>query len=619
MQANYQNVTLTGGFWKAKEDLNRDVTIDAVYNRFDETGRIAAFRCDWKDGMPYRPHIFWDSDVAKWMEGAAYQLSRDDNPALRAKVESLIDEIEKNQHPDGYFNIYYTVVDPAHRFTNRDNHELYCAGHLIEAAVAYHDAVGDTRFLGLMEKYARYIKSVFMDDTGDVVPQFATPGHEELEIALVKLWHATGEAEYLDLAAFFIDRRGYGDRGEPLDTSNQSHMPLREQRSVVGHSVRAGYIYAAMADLAREKNDAALDEACCALFEDMAYRKMYVTGGLGSTNVGEAFTIPYDLSNDKAYAETCASIAMILFAHRMFLLHHASKYADVVELELYNGMLSGLSLSGDAFFYENPLEIHLDNYKKQGGRYPITQRRKVFDCSCCPCNINRVLASVGQYFYAEENGAVWISQFGTSEYRSDACMVSQKTDYPVSGKIEIMASCPVYVRIPGVVPLLHGKRALRDGIRLREICFGRDHGTTGAGAGVSGIARGGIQECGQGIPPSRAGDLLCGGDRQRRRCTFPLCKRLRPCVRACRFGSGDRHSGHCGIRLSAAQRGSVDGQRAPALRAPDRSGKICLHGDPLHPLPRLCQPRRIQHARLAALSCLTLRAGGTGNEGNGRF
>ena len=449
MQANYQNVTLTGGFWKAKEDLNRDVTIDAVYDRFAETGRIAAFRCDWKDGMPYRPHIFWDSDVSKWMEGAAYQLSRDDNPALRAKVESLIDEIEKNQHPDGYFNIYYTVVDPAHRFTNRDNHELYCAGHLIEAAVAYHEAVGDTRFLGLMEKYARYIKSVFMDGTGDVVPQFATPGHEELEIALVKLWHATGEAAYLDLAAFFIDRRGYGDRGEPLDTSNQSHMPLREQRSVVGHSVRAGYIYAAMADLAREKNDAALDEACCALFEDMAYRKMYVTGGLGSTNVGEAFTIPYDLSNDKAYAETCASIAMILFAHRMFLLHHASKYADVVELELYNGMLSGLSLSGDAFFYENPLEIHLDNYKKQGGRYPITQRRKVFDCSCCPCNINRVLASVGQYFYAEENGAVWISQFGTSEYRSDACMVSQKTDYPVSGKIEITASCPVYVRIPG--------------------------------------------------------------------------------------------------------------------------------------------------------------------------
>ena len=449
MQVNYQYVTLTGGFWKQKEDLNRDVTMGAVYDRFDETGRIAAFRCDWKDGMPNRPHIFWDSDVAKWMEGAAYQLSRDDDPALRAKVESLIDEIEKNQHADGYFNIYYTVVEPQNRFTNRDCHELYCAGHLIEAAVAYHDAVGDTRFLHLMEKYAQYIKAVFMDGTACPAPKFATPGHEEIELALVKLYRATGNEDYLSLAAHFVDRRGYGDRGESLSENIQSHKPLREQRDAVGHSVRAGYIYAAMADLAREKHDAALDEACLALFEDMAYRKMYVTGGLGSTNVGEAFTIPYDLSNDKAYAETCASIAMILFAHRMFLLHHEARFADVIELELYNGMLSGLSLSGDAFFYENPLEIHLDNYKKVGGRYPITRRQRVFGCSCCPCNINRVLASVGQYFYAEEGGAVWISQFGTSVFAHNGCEVSQKTDYPASGKLEIAANCPVYVRIPG--------------------------------------------------------------------------------------------------------------------------------------------------------------------------
>lgn len=449
MQANYQNVTLTGGFWKQKEDLNRDVTLDAVYNRFDETGRIAAFRCDWKDGMPNRPHIFWDSDVAKWMEGAAYQLSREDNPVLRARVESLIDEIEKNQHEDGYFNIYYTVVEPENRFTNRDCHELYCAGHLIEAAVAYHDATGDSRFLHLMEKYAKYIKAVFMDGTGDVTPRFATPGHEEIELALVKLYHATGDRDYLDLAAHFIDRRGHGDRGESLSDNIQSHMPLREQRSAVGHSVRAGYIYAAMADLAREKNDAALDEACRALFDDMAYRKMYVTGGLGSTNVGEAFTIPFDLSNDKAYAETCASIAMILFAHRMFLSHHESRYADTVELELYNGMLSGLSLSGDAFFYENPLEIHLDNYKKAGGRYPITQRQRIFGCSCCPCNLNRILASAGQYFYAEEDGAVWVNQFASGTYQNGALSVVQETDYPVSGHIRILANCPVYVRIPG--------------------------------------------------------------------------------------------------------------------------------------------------------------------------
>lgn len=448
MEANYRNVTLIDGFWKQKEDLNRDVTLKAVYDRFDETGRIAAFKCDWKEGMPNRPHIFWDSDVAKWIEGASYQLSREDNPEMRAKIESIIDKIEKNQHPDGYFNIYYTVVEPENRFTNRDCHELYCAGHLIEAAVAYHDATGDTRFLHIMEKYAKYIKAVFMDGTAEPKPKFKTPGHEEIELALVKLWHATGDEDYLNLASYFIDTRGNGE--EALSTEIfQSHKPLREQTSAVGHSVRAGYIYAGMADMAREKNDESLDKACQTLFEDMAYRKMYVTGGLGSTNAGEAFTIPYDLSNDKAYAETCASIAMIFFAHRMFLMHHDAKYTDVIELELYNGMLSGLSLSGDAFFYENPLEIHLDNYKKYGGRYPITRRQKVFGCSCCPCNINRVLSSVGQYFYAEDNGAVWVNQFGTSSYKNGDIEVSQVTDYPVSGEIHVKANCPVYVRIPG--------------------------------------------------------------------------------------------------------------------------------------------------------------------------
>lgn len=451
MHNDYRNVTLTGGFWKQKEDLNRDVTLSAVYDRFYETGRIAAFRCDWTDGAPNKPHIFWDSDVAKWMEGAAYQLSRKDDPALREKLESIIDEIEKNQHPDGYFNVYYTVVEPEKRFTERGCHELYCAGHLMEAAVAYHEATGDERFLWLMEKYALYIKAVFMDGTAEPQPKFSTPGHEEIELALVRLYRATGREDYLHLAAYFINRRGCGDRGEEINDYNQSHIPVREQRDAVGHSVRAAYLYTAMADMALETGDSALEEACRVLFEDMAYRKMYVTGGLGSTHAGEAFTIPYDLSNDKAYAETCAAIAMLFFAHRMFRLRREAQYADVVELELYNGILSGLSLSGDAFFYENPLEIHLDNYKKRGGRYPIAQRQKIFDCSCCPCNVNRVLASLGQYFYAEENGSVWVNQFGESTYRNGAIAVSQKTDYPVSGNVRITASGTdaVYVRIPG--------------------------------------------------------------------------------------------------------------------------------------------------------------------------
>lgn len=455
MKTDYRAVTLTGGFWKQKEDLNRDVTIPAVYKRFDETGRIRAFRCDWKEGMPDMPHIFWDSDVYKWMEGAAYVLSREEDPALQAQVEAIIDEIEKNQKEDGYFNIHFMVVEPDKRFTNRDWHELYCAGHMFEAAVAYYEATGRDRFLHIAEKYAAYIKAVFMDGTAGPKPTFQTPGHEEIELALVKLYHCTGNRDWLDLSAHFIDLRGV-DTTEGADTAwahdkqVQSHKPVREQFSALGHSVRAGYLYTAMADLAGETGDEALLFACKQLYTDLVDRKMYITGGLGSTSHGEAFTIPYDLPNDHAYTETCASIAMIFFAHRMNQLERDAKYADTIEKELYNGMLSGLSLSGDAFFYENPLEIHLDNYKKQGGRYPITRRQKVFGCSCCPPNLNRVLSSLGQYFYGWEDGKLWVNQFGDSVFDNGHMRLTQTTQYPVNGKITLVAEHTeaVYVRIP---------------------------------------------------------------------------------------------------------------------------------------------------------------------------
>ncbi|MBR4961613.1 MAG: glycoside hydrolase family 127 protein [Clostridia bacterium] len=459
MKTDYRTVRLTGGFWKLKEDLNRDITIPAVYNRFDETGRIRAFRCDWKEGMPDMPHIFWDSDVVKWMEGAAYVLSRENIPELEEKVESLIDEIEKNQGEDGYFNIHFTVVKPEARFTNRDWHELYCAGHLMEAAVAYFEATGRDRFLKIAEKYATYIKAVFMDKTAGPTPTFSTPGHEEIELALYRLYRCTGNRDWLDLCAHFINTRGTDpSEGEGTAWANgkqvQSHIPVREQFSAVGHSVRAGYLYTAMADLAGETGDEALMTACRRLYEDLVYGKMYITGGLGSTCHGEAFTIPYDMPNDQAYTETCASIAMIYFAHRMNKIEHDAKYADTIEKELYNGMLSGLSLSGDAFFYENPLEIHLDNYKKQGGRYPITRRQKVFGCSCCPPNLNRVLSSLGQYFYAWEDGTVWVNQFGDSTFASDGMKVTQATEYPVNGEITITAEGTetLYVRIPDWCP-----------------------------------------------------------------------------------------------------------------------------------------------------------------------
>jgi len=221
--------------------------------------------------------------------------------------------------------------------------------------------------------------------------------------------------------------------------------------AAAGHSVRAGYLYAVMATLARETGETELADTCRALFDDITKYKMYVTGGVGSRSSGEAYSIPYDVPNDKAYTETCASVAMVYFSHQMFLLDRESRFADVIERELYNGMLSGLSLSGDKFFYENPLEIHPDNYRKTWDRYPISERVKVFRCSCCPPNLNRVLASVGQYFNTSEEESVWVNQFGDSEYACDGMTVVQKTEYPYDGRITLQAkgTKEVYVRIPG--------------------------------------------------------------------------------------------------------------------------------------------------------------------------
>jgi len=451
---DYRNVTINGGFWKRKYDMNRDVTIPAVYDRFYESGRVDAFMCQWREGQPNRPHIFWDSDVAKWIEGAAYILAKEDIPALTEKIESIIDDIIANQCADGYFNSYFISIEPVKRWSNRDWHELYCAGHLMEAACAYYEATGKDRFLKAMIRYADYIAKVFMEENSAA---FVTPGHEEIELALYKMYKTTGEERFLRLSEFFINQRGANDKDKPiLDHPKyaQNHLPVREQHEAFGHSVRATYLYSGMADLAAETGDEALADACRDLFEDMVNKKMYITGGLGSTHIGEAFTIPYDLPNDRAYAETCASIGMIFFAHRMLKLEHKAKYADIIELELYNGALSGVSLAGDGFFYENPLEINMDDRRKitssqHAERYPITQRPKIFGCSCCPPNINRLLSSVGNYFYYPAEDGVYVDQFAESTFTDGDTRVEVHTDYPVSGRVEIQANCPVYVRIPG--------------------------------------------------------------------------------------------------------------------------------------------------------------------------
>ncbi len=448
-------ISLLPGFWQEKETLNRVATLPAVYDRFTETGRVAAFRCDWKEGAPGKPHYFWDSDVAKWMEGAAYSLRHFPDPALEADIESLIDDIEANQHPDGYFNIYYTVVEPGRRFTDRRNHELYCAGHLIEAAVAWAEATGRDRFLKLMERYVDCIYDTFV--VRDAA-SFRTPGHEEIELALIRLYRHTRNPRPLELARFFLDQRGTNAKdsenyewSEPNYT--QSHLPVREQHEAFGHAVRACYLYSAMADFAAETGDASMTSACRDLLRDIAFRKMYVTGGIGSTRQGEAFTVPYDLPNATAYAETCASISLAMFATRMLQIEADSLYADIAERALLNGVLAGLSLDGTSFFYENPLEIRVAGAARHTStRYSdslaIRQRVKVFSCSCCPPNLNRVLASVGTHaFGLAEDGSVYVHQYIASRLESGAAKLSVETDYPRSGMIRVRAEGVPSVRL----------------------------------------------------------------------------------------------------------------------------------------------------------------------------
>ena len=452
---SYKNVMLKGGFLHEKQLLNENVTMDAVYDRFYDTGRIESFKCDWIKGQDKKPHYFWDSDVAKWMEGAAYILNKKKVPELEAKVESLIDQIEKNQGDDGYFNVYFTVCEPKKRFTYRGYHELYCAGHLFEAAVAYFEATGKDRFLKLMEKYADCIERAFVSEK---TAKFVTPGHEEIELALVRMYRATGKKKYLNLAKFFIDNRGI-DKNESTEMSspkeNQSHLPVRLQNSAEGHCVRACYLYSAMADLAYETDDKELYAACRKIFTDIVRRKMYITGGIGSTRIGEAFTIGYDLKNDKAYAETCAAISLMFFAQRMMQFENDSVYADIVERVLYNGMMSGLSLDGRSFFYENPLEIDLRNYIRflsddNREKYAIKKRVEVFDCSCCPPNLNRVLASVGGYIYGYDKDTIYINQFADSVAEENGMKIIQETDFPKSGTVKIKCENvkKLFVRIP---------------------------------------------------------------------------------------------------------------------------------------------------------------------------
>ncbi|MBN2152086.1 MAG: glycoside hydrolase family 127 protein [Candidatus Lokiarchaeota archaeon] len=465
---------VTGGFWKPRQDTTRDVSIPATYAQLAGTGRIDAFKLAWRPGRPGvpQPHVFWDSDVAKWVETAAYSLVTKPDPALASQLDALVDSIVAAQQPDGYLNTHFTAVEPHMRFKNlRDWHEIYCFGHLAEAAVAHFQATGKRHFLDTMTRYADLLDKSFGPASEGKIPGY--PGHPEAELALVKMYKATGEKIYLALAKFFVDERGQApfyyeteaqQRGEPprppepLDRVfarreyHQAHAPIVDTEEIVGHAVRAQYLYAGAADVAREANDAELLAALRKIWDNATLKKMYITGGMGARPDGEAFGRDYELPNETAYAETCAAIALCFWAHRMLNIEADARYADVMERALYNGVISGVSLSGDKFFYVNPLAANLHGKR-------TLERTTWFGCSCCPNNLTRIELSLGQYVYSTCEAAVYVHLFVEGEAKAKigerSIMIRQKTVYPWEGKVVITLGMEretefaVKVRMPG--------------------------------------------------------------------------------------------------------------------------------------------------------------------------
>ncbi len=461
---SYPSVSIQGGFWKTEQQLDRDTTVWAVYNRFAETGRFAALDCNWKEGEPQRPHIFWDSDIAKWLEGAAYLIQKEPNEKLEQLVDQAIDSLVKNQLDTGYMNSYFKTVEPDAIFTRRMDHELYCAGHLLEGAIAYYHATGKRKMLDAMERYITYIDEVFRINHAAA---FDTPGHQEIELALYRLYEETKNERYHQLLRYFIDMRGRSERdtNAPFDASyTQSHLPVVEQTEAVGHCVRALYLYCGMQDLAVLDGDEALKKACRTLFDEIVSKKLYITGGVGSTHAGEAFTIPYDLPDDTAYTETCASIALAMFCKRLWKDVPEGRFADVAEQAIYNTVLGDISLTGDHFFYENPLAAdaklaaHNNTCPPAGKQHlPLLERVRVFDCSCCPPNLVRFLASIEDYAYSCDDRTIYTHLYMDSQLNLDIqgeqLSLRQETNYPFDGAVKFTVQKPaafqLALRIPG--------------------------------------------------------------------------------------------------------------------------------------------------------------------------
>jgi DUF1680 family protein len=435
--------------WEALNDRVSDAEPSHCISNF----KVAA---GLKEGT-FEGAVFQDTDVAKWLEAVAYSLSYQPDKELEETADEVIDLIGKAQQPDGYINTYFTVLAPKHRWKNlREGHELYTAGHLLEAAVAYYKVTGKDKFLGIMRKFADLICDVFHTEEY----KQAVPGHQEIEIAMIKLAEVTGEQKYMDMAKDFIDRRGtapnylvsehknplwidiFKDRNAFWPKYSQCHEPVRKQNTAEGHSVRATYMYSAMADLAAAYDDKELLEACERLWNNIVERRMYITGGIGSSGAYERFTTDYDLPNDSNYCESCASIGLALFGRRMAQVTRNGKYIDTMERALYNTVLAGIAMDGKSFFYVNPLEVWPDNCLDRTSMEHVKPvRQKWFGVACCPPNIARTLASLGEYVYFQKDGDLWVNMFvsGKTSLTSGegTLTVTQSTRFPFEGKVNL--------------------------------------------------------------------------------------------------------------------------------------------------------------------------------------
>jgi DUF1680 family protein len=456
------NIEITDLFWSKKMEMISKEVIPYQWEILNdsisgiepshavENFRIAAGE---KKGKFYGM-VFQDSDVAKWLEAASYSLSTHPNPELETEIDDLIVLIEKAQRQDGYLNTYFTVEKPDQRWKDMSfGHELYCAGHLIEAAVAYYQATGKDRFLNIVCRYADHIDSVF-GPQNDKMQKY--PGHEEIELALIKLYRTTGKERYLNLSRFFLEERGkqpsflvkeptFGkdEKASWFDLEyHQAHARVREHDKATGHAVRAMYLYSAMADLALEDSDRSLFETLEKIWDNMTSSRMYITGGLGSQGHAERFTFDYDLPNDTAHAETCASIGLLFWAHRMLNIQKNRKYSDVFEKALYNGVLSGISWDGKSYFYTNPLEVYPQAVENRYDLQHIrTKRLPWYGCACCPPNLARLITNLSQYLYSYERDTLYVHHYIGSriQFSIDGhnLTLTQSTNYPWEGDIRI--------------------------------------------------------------------------------------------------------------------------------------------------------------------------------------